>query len=45
MFGGCTKWLWGKLEYEQQELALTTVLEFGEQTRMHNCGVLVSPSD
>ena len=42
MFGGCPKWLYGKLEYEQQELALTAVLEFGEQTHLHICGVLVS---
>ena len=30
MFGGCPKWEWEK--YDQQKLAITAVLEFGEQT-------------
>ena len=36
MFGGSPKWKWGKSVYAQQQLAKTTVLEFGEQTHMHN---------
>ena len=42
MFGGCPKWEWKKSGYNQPELALTAVLEFGKKTRLHNCGVLVS---
>ena len=36
MFGGSPKWKWGKSVYAQQQLAKTTVLEFGEQTHKHN---------
>ena len=36
MFGGSPKWKWGKSIYAQQQLAKTTVLEFGEQTRVCN---------
>ena len=39
MFGGCPKWEWTK-NY-QQKLAITAVLEFGEQTHLHNLGVPV----
>ena len=45
MFGGCPNWEQGKPDYIQQKLAITAVLEFGEQACMYNCGVLVSPSD
>ena len=34
MFGGCPKWEWEK--HDQQKLAKTAVLEFGEQTHMLN---------
>ena len=36
MFGGCPKWQWGKSEHNQQNLAKTAILEFGEQTHTHN---------
>ena len=36
MFGGCPKWQWGKSEHDQQNLAKTAILEFGEQTHIHN---------
>ena len=39
MYGGCPKWQWGKSEYDQQKLAKTTVLEFGEQA--HNYIILL----
>ena len=32
MFGGCPNWQWGKSGYEQQKLAKTAILEFGEQS-------------
>ena len=31
LFGGCPKWQWKILEFAQQKIAKTTVLEFGEQ--------------
>ena len=37
MFGGCPKWEWEK--HDQQKIAKTAVLEFGEQT--HTCTILV----
>ena len=36
MFGGCPKWQWKKSEHDQQNLAKTAILEFGEQTPIHN---------
>ena len=42
MFGGCPKWDWGKSLCAQQQLAKTTVLEFGEQTHMHNLAFFFS---
>ena len=38
MFGGCPKWQWEKSEHDQQNLAKTAILEFGEQT--HNYKIL-----
>ena len=37
IFGGTPKWEWAKRH--QQKLAITAVLEFGEQTHMLNPGV------
>ena len=45
MFGGCPKWEWKKSGYNQPELALTAVLEFGKKTRLHNCGCSCFSSD
>ena len=45
MFGGCPNWQWGKSGYEQQKLAKTAILEFGEQSTHTQSRVFLFLSD